>query len=232
MTTTEAWVEQLAADRSLLDRASTAERVAEVLRQRIIEGALTPGTRLSEETVGKALAVSRNTLREAFRLLAHEQLLVHELHRGVFVRVLSDEDVVDLYRVRRLLETGAVRRATNATPELVAAVEEAVADGERAAEAADWWQVGTANMRFHQALAALAGSPRVDETMRQLLAELRLAFHVMAWPREFHEPYLRENRAIADLLTAGSTSAAVERLDAYFDRAETQLVEAYRSRGS
>lgn len=232
MTTTEAWVEQLAADRSLLDRASTAERVAEVLRQRIIEGALAPGTRLSEETVGKALAVSRNTLREAFRLLAHEQLLVHELHRGVFVRVLSDEDVVDLYRVRRLLETGAVRRAAHTTPELTAAVEEAVADGERAAEAGDWWQVGTANMRFHQALAALAGSPRVDETMRQLLAELRLAFHVMAWPREFHEPYLRENRAIADLLAAGSTSAAVERLDTYFDSAETQLVEAYRSRGS
>ena len=58
-------------------------------------------------------------------------------------------------------------------------------------------------MRFHEALAALAESPRVNETMRQLLAELRLAFHVMSRPREFHEAYLGPNRAIADLITAG-----------------------------
>ncbi|MBA8824762.1 DNA-binding GntR family transcriptional regulator [Saccharopolyspora lacisalsi] len=232
MTTTGTWVDQLAADRSLLDRASTAERVAEVLRQRIIEGVLAPGTRLSEESAGRALAVSRNTLREAFRLLAHEQLLVHELHRGVFVRVLSADDVVDLYRMRRLLETGAVRHAAQAGPELLAAVEEAVGAGERAAEAERWWEVGTANMRFHQALAALASSPRVDETMRQLLAELRLAFHVMSRPREFHEPYLELNRVIAELIGAGKAHEAADRLDAYFDTAETQLVEAYRSYGS
>ncbi len=231
MTTTDTWVDRLAADRSLLDRASTAERVADVLRQRIIEGALAPGTRLSEETAGRALAVSRNTLREAFRLLAHEQLLVHELHRGVFVRVLTAEDVVDLYRIRRLLETGAVRRAAQAGPELISAVEGAVDDGVRAAGAGLWWEVGTANMRFHQALAALAGSPRVDETMRQLLAELRLAFHVMSRPREFHEPYLELNRTIAGLIGAGSVQEAAERLDAYFDAAEAQLVQAYRSYG-
>lgn len=172
----------LTADRALLDGTSTVERVADVLRQRVIDGALAPGTRLSEESAGKALAVSRNTLREAFRLLIHERLLVHEFHRGVFVRVLSADDVIDLYRIRRLLETSAVRRAGGAAQELVAAVDGAVADGERAAEDERWGDVGTANMRFHEALAALAASPRVNETMRQLLAELRLAFHVMSRP--------------------------------------------------
>lgn len=228
MTTTDPWVDLLAADRSLLDRTSTAERVADVLRQRIIEGGLPPGTRLSEETAGRALAVSRNTLREAFRLLGHERLLVHEFHRGVFVRVLPADDMIDVYRIRRMLETSAVRGAADADPELVAAVERAVEYGERAASEQLWWEVGTANMHFHQALAALAGSPRVDETMRQLLAELRLAFHVMSRPREFHEPYLGRNREIADLLTAGSTGAAEHRLIEYFDMAQEQLVEAYR----
>ena len=222
------WADRLAADRPLLDRASTAERVADLLRQRVIEGDLPPGTRLSEENAGRALNVSRNTLREAFRLLGHERLLVHELHRGVFVRVLTAEDVVDVYRLRRMLETSAVRGAGSAGTARIEDVDRAVRTGERAAADELWGEVGTANMRFHQALAALAGSERVDETMRQLLAELRLAFHVMSRPREFHAPYLGRNREIADLLSAGQHRTAADRLDTYFDDAAEQLVHAYR----
>jgi DNA-binding transcriptional regulator YhcF (GntR family) len=63
-----------------VDRSSTAERVAELLRRRVIVGDLPPGARLSEEQLVEVLHVSRNTLREAFRLLTHEGLLVHRLH--------------------------------------------------------------------------------------------------------------------------------------------------------
>lgn len=99
----------LADDRALLGRTSTAERVSDILRSRIAEGYFPPGTRLSEDSIGGALGVSRNTLREAFRLLTHERLLVHELNRGVFVRVLAVEDVEDIYRTRALVECAVVR---------------------------------------------------------------------------------------------------------------------------
>ncbi|GAA4331123.1 hypothetical protein GCM10023162_36230 [Klenkia terrae] len=79
----------------LLRRASTAERVAEILRRRVTEGDLPPGSQLSEEQLSAVLQVSRNTLREAFRLLGHEGLLVHRLHRGVFVTELSDDELAD-----------------------------------------------------------------------------------------------------------------------------------------
>ena len=84
-----------------LARTSTAERVADVLRERITDGSLAPGTRLPEDAVGSALGVSRNTLREAFRLLAHERLVVVEFNRGAFVRRLTVDEVVDLYLARR-----------------------------------------------------------------------------------------------------------------------------------
>ncbi len=93
----------LAGDRVLPARSSTADRVAAVLRGRISEGDLPPGGKLAEDVVAGALGVSRNTLREAFRLLTHEKLLVHELDRGVFVRVLTAGDVIDIHRVRRLV---------------------------------------------------------------------------------------------------------------------------------
>lgn len=217
-------------DRHLLGRSSTAERVAAILRDRITVGQLPPGTRLVEEAIGEALGVSRNTLRESFRLLTHERLLVHELNRGVFVRSLSEEDVVELYRVRRMIELAAVRSlATADEPAAVtlAKVAEAVTDAELAAAEDRWQDVGTANLRFHRALVELAGSTRIEEFMAQILAELRLVFHVMKNPRRFHEPYIGRNREILGALEARDLPGAEALLKKYLDDAESQLVQAH-----
>ncbi|MFF6792938.1 GntR family transcriptional regulator [Streptomyces filamentosus] len=216
----------LADDRALLGRTSTAERVADILRTRIAEGFFPPGTRLSEESIGGALGVSRNTLREAFRLLTHERLLVHELNRGVFVRVLAVDDVEDIYRTRRLVE-GAVVRGLGRPPFPVAALAAAVAEGEAAALAADWRAVSTANIHFHRELVALAGSARTDELMRSVLAELRLAFHVVDDPRALHEPYLARNKEILDALRAGERATAERLLARYLDDSRSRVTAAY-----
>ncbi|MEV1175861.1 GntR family transcriptional regulator [Nonomuraea sp. NPDC049784] len=215
----------LAQDRPRLGRSSTAERVADILRDRISEGFFRPGQRLSEESISEGLDVSRNTLREAFRLLGHERLLDHKLNRGVFVRLPSAEDVADLYRVRRVLEGAAVRLSP--APEALAVIKEAVLDAERAAAQDDWQGVGTANIRFHQALVSLNGSPRIDEAMRQLLAELRLVFHVMENPRAFHEPFVDRNRTLLGLIESGRPEKAAAYLADYLDHAERLLIEAY-----
>lgn len=219
----------LAQARPLLDRKSTAERVTDILRDEITEGRLPPGTRLAEEDIGEALGVSRNTLRESFRLLTHERLLVHELNRGVFVRTLAQADVTRLYHARRIVECAAIRElpATGGPGAGLADVAKAVDDGEEAARTGRWHDVGTANMRFHQALVALAGSLRLDEFMAQLLAELRLAFYVMKNPRQFHEPYLVRNRELLTILQSADYATAEVLLAAYLADAESQLTAAY-----
>ncbi|GII79549.1 GntR family transcriptional regulator [Sphaerisporangium rufum] len=219
--------DRLAAERAMLDRTSTAERVAWVLRQRITEGVYEPGERLSEGPIVDDLDVSRNTVREAFRLLSHERLLVHELNRGVFVRRLTAADVTDLYRLRRLVECAAVRQAAGSSPDGLAALREAVHAAERAAAEGRWEDVGTANMGFHRAVVALAGSERLDQMMRQTLAELRLVFLAMRNPRAFHEPYLARNREILGRLTEGDAEGAARLLEGYLAEAERQLVEAH-----
>ncbi|MDR7321870.1 MULTISPECIES: GntR family transcriptional regulator [Catenuloplanes] len=223
----EEWGTRLAGDRALLDRGSTAERVADILRDRITEGVFTPGTRLSEESLREALGVSRNTLREAFRLLAHEGLLEHQLNRGVFVRLLTSADIRDLYAIRRILECGALRNLDALPVEAADRLRAAIETADAAAERGDWGAVGTANMRFHQAIADLSGSRRVAESVRALLAELRLVFLVVADPRALHEPYVAGNRALYELLAAGDLRTAEEALQRYFDDAEKQLLEAY-----
>ncbi|GAA2517539.1 GntR family transcriptional regulator [Streptomyces longisporus] len=219
----------LADDRALLGRTSTAERVSDILRGRIAEGFFPPGTRLSEDSIGGALGVSRNTLREAFRLLTHERLLVHELNRGVFVRVLTVEDVEDIYRTRRLVEC-AVVRGLGQPPYGLDALAEVVEEGQRAAREGDWKGVGTANIHFHRELVALAGSARTDELMRSVFAELRLAFHIVDDPKALHEPYLARNRQILQALQAGDRPAAEKLLEVYLDDSLERVVEVYRRR--
>lgn len=217
---------ELTADRALLGRTSTAERVAGILRERIAQGFFLPGVRLSEERIGNALGVSRNTLREAFRLLTHERLLVHRLNKGAFVRVLSAADIADIYRVRNLVECAAIR-GLEEPPYPLESVASAVTDGERAARENEWNDCGTANIHFHQAVAGLAGSERTDDLMRGVLAELRLAFHVMDDPRRFYEPYLSRNREILTALEAGDAAGAERKLGFYLEDSRRQVIEAY-----
>ncbi|MFF5406138.1 MULTISPECIES: GntR family transcriptional regulator [Streptomyces] len=219
----------LADDRALLGRTSTAERVSDILRSRVADGYFPPGTRLSEDSIGGALGVSRNTLREAFRLLTHERLLVHELNRGVFVRVLTVEDVEDIYRTRSLVEC-AVVRGLGEPPYPVRGMADAVAEGETAAAEDDWKTVGTANIHFHQELVALARSERTAELMRSVFAELRLAFHLVDEPRRLHEPYLSRNRQILRALQAGDRRAAETLLETYLADSLERVVEVYRRR--
>ncbi|MER5858835.1 GntR family transcriptional regulator [Streptomyces sp. NPDC059688] len=219
----------LADDRALLGRTSTAERVSDILRSRIADGYFPPGTRLSEDGIGGALGVSRNTLREAFRLLTHERLLIHELNRGVFVRVLTVEDVEDIYRTRSLVEC-AVVRGLGEPPYPLRGLASAVAEGDAAAADNDWKAMGTANIHFHQELVALAGSERTDELMRSVFAELRLAFHVVDDPRRLHEPYLARNRRILQALQAGERTTAEHLLQTYLADSLERVVEVYRRR--
>ena len=81
-----------------------SDRIAEQVREKIVHGEFAPGQRLSEAALSDSLEISRNTLREAFRMLTKEGLLKHEPNRGVSVAVPSIAAIIDIYRVRRLIE--------------------------------------------------------------------------------------------------------------------------------
>ena len=95
--------------RALLQLCQEGDLLAEPLE--VPRPELFPGQRLSEAAFSDRFDVSRNSLREAFRLLTKDGLLRHEANRGVFVAVPSMASIIDIYRVRRMLECGALRQA-------------------------------------------------------------------------------------------------------------------------
>src|SRR5207237_10446396 len=95
-------------ERSQIHRVSVADQVASILRQRILKGELRPGMPLQEVPLAASLGVSRNTMREATRILSLEGLLTRSIHRGVAVWQLSVNYVQEVYHLRRMLEIQAV----------------------------------------------------------------------------------------------------------------------------
>lgn len=189
-----------------------------MLRERIVEGHLRSGQPLREPSVAAELGASRNTVREAFRLLARDRLVVHEPHKGVTVRTLGEADVRDLYAVRLTLEPRGLGVVD------VAALADVVSGAQRSASEDDWAGVSTGDLRFHQLLVAALGSPRFDEMFTSVLAELRLAFARVADVRRFHAPYLERNAAIVALLRDGDVPGAERELVDYLGTARDELV--------
>jgi DNA-binding GntR family transcriptional regulator len=226
MTALDTAVDPLTRARRRVARTSTAERVADALREYVVEGHLRPGDRLPELEITSKLGVSRNTAREAMSQLVAERVLVREPNRGVFVARPDRSAVREIYRARRAIEPGAVRYG-DGYADGVAAVRAAVDEGRQAADGGRWEEVASANQHFHRALVALAGSPRLDHQMALLLAEMRLVFHGMGGVREFHEPYLKRNADICDLLEAGDRAAAADAVADYLHCAEEQLLASY-----
>ncbi|WP_211239346.1 GntR family transcriptional regulator [Actinokineospora inagensis] len=208
-------------------RGTAAETAAANLRDLIMAGDFQPGQRIAEEPLLEPMEVSRNTLREAFRLLAHEKLLEHRINHGVFVRTLTADDVRDLFRVRFVIEVAALRGSTE--PDW-AAMADAVADGRARAANGDWRGVGTANLRFHKAIVRAVGSGRLDELMDQLSAELRLGFLAMGHPRAFHEKYVDRNHAIVKAISGGDVKGAVALLTTYLADAQREMLAAFERR--
>jgi DNA-binding GntR family transcriptional regulator len=200
---------------------SAAERAADALRARITEGDLPPGTHLHEDHWVKLLDVSRNTLREAFRLLAHERLLVYRMNRGVAVRELDDADLRDIYRTREVLELAAIDYSVDASREQLLELLEIVERAEQSSSD-DSKHLATLNIEFHQRLVELIGGVRINVFFRTLDAELRLVFSIFE-AEDFYRYFIPGNRKIAELLLVGDRRGAKRALRAYLAEAELLL---------
>ncbi len=205
------------------------DRVSEQIRRKLVDGELTPGQRLSEAALSESLEISRNTLREAFRLLTKEGLLKHEPNRGVSVAIPSIAAIIDIYRVRRLIECQALAQAYPRHPARKR-LREAVDKALRCRGEGDWRGVGTANMEFHQAIVELADSERLNEMFSHLLAELRLAFGLLNDPEFLHAPYVDSNVKIVELFEAGKPQEAAAALGDYLVHSERIVLAAYARR--
>lgn len=211
-----------------IPRATFASMVGERIRSNIIEGVLPPGAQLHEVELAESFGVSRGPVREALQRLIQEGLLRSEAHRGVFVPVMSVDDVVDIYFAREALESAAVRRitGTSRTASAYKALDKVVRGMESAEKADDWKLVASRDLDFHTALVAAAESPRLERMFTTVISETRLCLSMLTSEAKGRADLVNEHREISELIRADDTSGAIAVLSKHFDDAVVTLRQA------
>ena len=205
-------------------RPTAQHRAAETLRTAILEGELRPGQRVNQETWAARVGVSMIPLREALRSLAGEGLVTYRPRRGYVVTELDIVDLEEVYALRRLLETEALRRGVGrATEADVTALRTAAAGCRRAGARGDVAAQLEANRRFHDRLHDLAGSRQLSRLIH-LLWDSTEAYRALyyALPGEAAEAD-RAHEAIVAAVREHDVRGTIALQDAHRSRALTRL---------
>ncbi|MCW5735881.1 MAG: GntR family transcriptional regulator [Enhydrobacter sp.] len=184
-------------------RSSLPEAAAERLRTLIIEGELPPGARLNERELSERLGVSRTPLREAFRMLAADGLLVQLPNRGAQVVSLSREDVRHAFEVMAALEglAGelAAARVTDADLEVLRGLQHEMEQAHACRDLPTYYR---ANRAIHDRINALAGNPILTHSFRTLNARLHALRFRSNLVRTKWDRAVEEHREMIEALSA------------------------------
>jgi DNA-binding GntR family transcriptional regulator len=189
------------------------EAVLAELRRSILEGELVPGAQILQDRIAEQLGVSRVPVREALKMLEGEGQVSYAPHRGYFVTELDAAELMEVYRIREILEAEAV---TGALPHLTdddyERMQEAIADMEAAEENGDIVALTSANRRFHFALIEPCGQTRLIRIIRQLWDSTD-PYRSVYFGHERHRKTVRqEHRAILKAVRQRDAEALVHEL--------------------
>jgi DNA-binding GntR family transcriptional regulator len=186
------------------------EAVLAELRRLITAGRLRPGQQIVQDALAVQFGVSRVPLREALKILEGEGQVTYVAHRGYFVTELSLSDLIEVYRIREILEAEAVSIAVpQMTAEDIHRLEEAERDVRAAADIADVVAMTSANRRLHFAILDACALPRLVWLIRLLwdaTEVYRSVYYNEAHNREMVDS---EHRALVAAVKAGDATAAL-----------------------
>lgn len=143
------------------------QAVLSELRRMIRHAELPPGAQLAQEALATRLGVSRVPVREALRILEGEGQVTHTPHSGYAVAKLDFDDLLEIKRLREILETEAVRRSMKVFDDDDIARMSAALEG-MAAAADDVGALNIAHRRFHFGVFEPSGMPRLLRVLGQL----------------------------------------------------------------
>lgn len=218
---------------SAIKTQRVTDTVYQLLREKIVAGALPPGDKVNVDEIARQLEVSRTPVHEALTVLAADGLVEVLPRRGTFVTEFGPDDYAETLDVRRALEMLAAETiCDHARDEDVRELESLIEDMEKVVqEASDEAEAArrhhAMNLEFHLRLVNLSGNHRLVVTYEDLRAHLRIArAHVDA--REWLSRLsleTREHEEIVRAIRERSTDRLRSALDTHLRRSAASLID-------
>jgi DNA-binding GntR family transcriptional regulator len=207
-----------------LQRRTTAETLAALLREEIQRGELRPGEKLRQTEMAARFAVSTTPIREAFALLQAQGFLRMDPHRGAVVFRPSAKDLVDSQEIRTALETLAVTKAVDNLDDETLGELQGLIDEMRQTRDGDTWV--RLNQLFHLRLYTASGNDRLVE----MITTLREASNAYIRMQVSYSPPDRgsndQHQMILDACRAKDVVKARRIVAAHIKSTVTQLVDS------
>lgn len=148
---------------------TSTQNIAQILRERILEGTIPPGATLRQDALAHQLGVSRTPLRTALAELARDGLVTYEANRGYAARSFDFEDIKAAFDVRASLEGLACRlAASRITPGQIDCLQRCVTEGDLILakgrlDPDDLAPYRRMNVAFHETIISAGGNPWVAD---------------------------------------------------------------------
>lgn len=202
------------------------------LKEAIINDVLKPGMVLRENAIAIQFSVSRTPVREAIRMLEQEKLVTLLPGRKIVVSTPDRQDIAEIYDIRLVLETEALRRITVERSDILGKLRDCVSRSKTAIANRDSEQLRTINTEFHTVLTSSLENKR----MRHFLESVYdLIYRFRAYSLEdarWAEQGVREHEELVNLLAAGQQDQAIAMLRNHLNHAKDILMTKFAASGT
>jgi DNA-binding GntR family transcriptional regulator len=198
------------------------DQVYRALLDAISDGSLAPGTRITQEDLAERLAVSRQPVLQALRLLKKDGFVQDAPGRGVLVAPLDAELTLKVYQVRGALDALAARLAAQQRHRIAPRL---IEQGRKAARGRNIQAMIEADMAFHGAIYAASGNPLIEQSAHLHWAHLRRVMGAVLQSSRQRETVWDEHQQIAEAIAAGDAEGAVQAIDRHSRQAGAVLAE-------
>jgi len=201
------------------------ELVYQELKTLILEGKITPGTRLMEIDLAESLGVSRTPVREAIRQLEKEGLVIIEPRKGAYVSPISTSDIIEILEVRQNIEGLAARfAACRMSGDELEALRKASSDYDTAVDEGNTADMIKYDTKFHR-LIADSSHNKILVHMVEQLQEFVLRFRYVYYDdfkRAGNVP--KEHADILEAIASGDGEAARAAADFHIEKLKELII--------
>jgi DNA-binding GntR family transcriptional regulator len=207
-----------------INKVVLSDQVKQYILDAIERGELMPGDRLVESQLARQLKISQAPVREAIRDLVSSGFLVREPHKGTMVRLLTDQDMQDIYSIRAVLDALAAEQAArHVTDQHIKSLHKILDKMIKMAKAGDYLSAARYDWQIHVMIVDISG----NKLLRRIYDTLQLGQYILITMRRSSislEELADRHRAVIEALETRDPEIARQAMKQHIEGLQPERV--------